>query len=264
MSDIEIINELSRRWRKSGLFPGDTFLLHSSLKRLFFEFKKKKIDISVDLIIDSFLNAVGKNGTIIIPFFNFNFIKDKFFSINSTPSHMGILTEQFRKKYSTFRTGHPIYSFGVLGKNEKYFENVDNFTAYGEESPFGILKKLNGKIAVLDLDDQNSMTFYHHVEHINNASWRYAKNFRGSYVDKNEKKTFREYSVFVRKLEADIQTYVNPAGALLWKKKLYRGDKPFEGTGLRVIETRAMCDFITEIIKKKKAKNLLYKVSKIK
>ena len=262
MDKKKIVEDLSGRWSRSGLFLGDTFLLHSNLKRLFFEFRKKKIEISVDLIIDSFLNVVGKNGTIIVPFFNFDFTKNNFFSIQSTPSQMGILTEQFRKKYSLCRTGHPVYSFGVLGKNEKHFENIDNFSAYGEESPFGILKRLNGKIAVLDLDDQNSMTFYHHIEQINDVSWRYAKNFKGLYVDKNGKKSIKEYSIFVRKLELNIQTDVNPAGALLWEKGLYRGNKPFEGTGLRVIESRTMCDFITEIIKKKDARGLLYINSK--
>ena len=104
---------------------------------------------------------------------------------------MGVLTEQFRKKYSSCRTGHPVYSFGVFGKNKKYFENIDNFSAYGEESPFGILKRLDGKIAILDLEDQNSMTFYHHIEEINDVHWRYAKNFKGLYVDKMEKKQIK-------------------------------------------------------------------------
>lgn len=264
MDKVKIIDDLSDRWSRSGLSLGDTFLLHSNLRRLLFEFKKKKIEITVDLIIDSFLNTVGKNGTIIVPFFNFDFSKNNFFSIETTPSQMGILTEQFRKKYSSCRTGHPIYSFGVFGKNKNYFENIDNYSAYGEDSPFEVLKKLNGKIAILDLEDQNSMTFYHHIEEINNAHWRYAKKFEGLYVDKNGNKTKKEYSVFVRKLELNIKTDVNPAGDLLWKQGLYKGSKPFEGTGLRTIESKTMCDFVTEIIKNNNAEGLLYKTRKIK
>jgi aminoglycoside 3-N-acetyltransferase len=254
----QIIDDLSERWEKSGLSRGDNFLLHSNTRRLVSEFKKKNIPINIDIVIDSFLNVIGNNGTMLIPFFNFDFKKKKFFSIKTTPSQMGVLTEQFRKKYSSCRTGHPVYSFGVFGKNKKYFENIDNFSAYGDESPFGILKRLDGKIAILDLEDQNSMTFYHHIEEINDVHWRYAKNFKGLYVDKNGKKTNKEYSIFVRKLEHNVQTDVNPAGALMWKQGLYKGSKPFEGTGLRVIKSRAMCDFITEIIKKNNAKGLLY------
>lgn len=258
MSKTEIIDDLANRWSKSGLLAGDTFLLHSNLRRLILEFKRKKIEISIDIIIESFLSAIGKSGTILVPLFNFDFINNFFFSILSTPSQMGVFTEQFRNKYAYCRTGHPVYSFGVFGKNSKFFENIDNFSAYGEKSPFGILKRLNGKIAILDLDDQNSMTFYHHIEEINNVHWRYHKDFEGLYEEKNGKKMNKKYSIFVRRLEINARTFVNPAGKLLWQQGLYQGSKPFEGSGLRVIEAKKMCDFITDIIKKNNAKDLLY------
>ena len=54
-------------------------------------------------------------------------------------------------------------------------------------SPFGILKNIGGKIAILDLDDQSSMTFYH-IEELNKVDWRYFKKFKGVYVDKKIKK----------------------------------------------------------------------------
>ena len=90
---------------------------------------------------------------------------------------MGLLSEFFRKNFSTIRTGHPVYSFGAYGKKANFFKNINNFSAYSADSPFGILRKLDGKIAILDLDDQNSMTFYHHIEEQNNAHWRFLKKF---------------------------------------------------------------------------------------
>jgi len=51
-------------------------------------------------------------------------------------------------------------------------------------------------------------------------------------------------------------------GELLWKEGLYKGDKPYEKSGLRVINARNLFDFVTEIIKKGKALNLLYKIEK--
>ena len=41
---------------------------------------------------------------------------------------------------------------------------MNNISAYYEESPFAFLARVEGKIASLDLEDQGSMTFYHHVE----------------------------------------------------------------------------------------------------
>ena len=260
MHKNNIIDDLSERWDRSCLSKGDTFLLHANIRRLLLEFKNKKIEINIDLIIDSFVNVVGDNGTILIPFFNFDFTKTNYFSIENTVSKMGILSERFRTKYSKYRTCHPVYSFGVYGKKKNYFSNIDNYSAYGESSPFGILKNLNGKIAILDLEDQNSMTFYHHIEEINNAHWRYFKKFKGVCENKNGIKENKEYSIFVRKIELKVQTNVNPAGELLWKNGLYEGSKPFTGTGLRVIEMKPMCAFISEIIKKNEANGILYKI----
>ncbi len=260
MSKIKIVEDLSKRWENSGLSLGDSFLLHSNIRRLLLEFKKKKLDINADLIIDSFLNVVGKNGTILIPFFNFDFPKTNYFSLENTASQMGALSERFRVKYSQLRTGHPVYSFGVYGEKKEYFENIDNYSAYSEDSPFGVLKNLDGKIAILDLEDQNSMTFYHHIEELNNVNWRYFKKFKGVYVDKNGVKQEKEYSIFVRKIELKIQTHVNPAGELLWKNKLYSGSEPFSGTGLRVIKMKPMFNFISDLIKKDKALGVLYKI----
>lgn len=254
-----MLNRLSERWNSSGIEKGDTILLHSNISRLLFEFKSKGIKLDLKMIINSFLNCIGKNGTLLIPLFNFGFANGEDFDINSTPSKMGILTEFFRKNYNITRTGHPIYSFGVVGSKHNEFLNLDNYSGYAEDSPFGVLKNLNGKIAILDLDDQNSMTFYHHIEEINNVKYRYFKEFSGNYIDKNQKKNIKTYSLFVRKIDQGIKTHVNPAGELLWKEGLYKGDKPCVNSGLRTIKSKELFEFISAIIKSNRAENILYK-----
>ena len=42
---MNIIKELSLRWQKVGISAGDTILLHSDIKRLLMEFKKKNVKI---------------------------------------------------------------------------------------------------------------------------------------------------------------------------------------------------------------------------
>ena len=97
MNSNDILSNLTERWEKSGLKKGDTFLLHSNSKRLLLEFKKKNFKIDLNDIIKSFLNVIGDEGTIVFPFFNFDFVNKKSFSINSSPSKMGALSEYFRK-----------------------------------------------------------------------------------------------------------------------------------------------------------------------
>jgi len=119
---------------------------------------------------------------------------------------------------------------------------------------------LNGKIAVLDLPDQHSMTFYHHVEEMQEVDYRYHKKFTADYTDESGNSESRTYGLFVRNIEKGVLTHVNPAGALLWENSLYSGHRPNVDSGLRVISARKMYDFVTDLIMSGKAKNALYRI----
>ncbi len=256
-----IIDDLSYQWSLSEVNRGDTILLHSNLRRILLKLRKLNLKKNLnETVIKSFLNLLGEEGTLIMPLFNFDFTKGKIFDINKTKSQMGVMSEEFRNNFSEIRTGHPVYSFGIFGKKKNLFKNLDNFSAYSEESPFGILKKINGKIAVIDLEDQHSMTFYHHIEEVNNAHWRYHKIFKGDYVNIKREKSLKKYSIFVRRLDRNIITFVNPTGRLLWKENIYKGFAPGVKTGLRTIESKKMFDYVSQIIKSNRGKNLLYKI----
>ena len=158
-----MIEALTNEWKESGVQEGDTLLVHSNIKRTFRRYLKSGIRLSSHDILDSFINAVGSSGTLLFPLFNFDFTKGISFDINNTPSHMGSLTEAARMHPLAVRTGHPVYSFAAIGAKSKYFADIDNFSGYGDDSPFAVFREMGGKIAILDLPDQNSMTFYHYV-----------------------------------------------------------------------------------------------------
>lgn len=251
---------LANEWRKAGVQDGDVLLIHSNIKRTLSRYIKQRIKISPQDILESFLIAIGSSGTLLLPLFNFDFTKGVPFNIFSTPSKMGALTEAGRLYPLAVRTGHPIYSFSVIGHKAEIFRSVDNFSGYGNDSPFALLRKMNGKIAVLDLQDQNSMTFYHHVEEMNEVSYRYHKKFAGEYTDVLHKTETKTYGLFVRNLEQGVLTNVNPAGELMWQNGLYSGFRPNEGSGLRIVSAQKMFNFITDIILAGKAKNILYRI----
>lgn len=260
----KVVNDLAERWGNSGIENGDILLLHSNAKRLIMEFKRKKINLEISDIIDSFLRILGKNGTLIMPLFNFkDFIRNNFFSIKKTVSGTGLISEKFRTKYNVLRTKHPIYSFAVYGKEKIKFKK-DNFSAFGKDSPLNTLTELNGKIAILDLSENNSMTYYHYIEEMHNINWRYHKIFSGTYEDEKGFVKKKEYSVFVRDLKNRIITNVNPVGEILWEKKIYNGSRPFSNTGLRVAKAREIYDLVSEIINKNQAKGILYDTSETK
>lgn len=256
MENCAIIENLAERWLCSGVVEGDTLLVHSNIRRTLVEFRKEGYQITPDDILKSFLYALGSNGTLLLPLFNFDFTKKIPFNIKNTISQMGALTEAGRLYESSVRTGHPIYSFAAIGYNAKVFENVDNESAYSEDSPFGILRRLNGKIASLDLEDQNSMTFYHHVEEVKKVGYRYFKNFTGLYKDLSGIETQRTYEIFVRDIDKGVVTNVNPAGELMWKSGIYRGFRPNHKSGLRTINACDMFEFVSDLISRGLTDNL--------
>jgi aminoglycoside 3-N-acetyltransferase len=251
---------LTNAWRTAGIARGDLVLIHSNIKRTLRALKAETPAATPRDVLDMFLDAVGPDGTLLLPLFNFDFTKGAAFDIRSTPSQMGALTEAARLHEGAVRTGHPIYSFAAIGAQAGAFAAINNESGYGADSPFGMLRQMGGKIAVLDLDDQNSMTFYHHVEEMQGVPYRYFKTFMGEYVDQAGAPSMRACKLFVRDLDADVLTDVNGCGELMWQARLYRGERPLTGAGLRVIDASAMFDFVSCIIEAGQAHGLLYSV----
>ncbi len=255
-----MIETLADEWRGAGVQGGDVLLLHTSIKRLFKRYREKGVTLKREDILESFLSAVGPTGTLLVPLFNFDFTKGGAFDIRNSPSHMGVLTELARQYPNSIRTSHPVYSFAAIGARAKEFEGVDNFSAYDNDSPFAILLRMNGRIASLDLSDQDSMTFYHHVEEMHKVDYRYLKEFTGSYTDMSGHTELKTYGMNVRDIDKGVITSGNPAGDLMWEAGLYSGNKPHEGCGLRTILAKDMYNFLSDIIKSGKAKNNLYRI----
>jgi len=255
-----MIQILANEWREAGVQEGDVLLVHSSSKRTIQRYRDEGKELSPQDILESFLLAVGPTGTLLLPLFNFDFTKGVPFDIRNSPSQMGALTEVGRMHPLAVRTGHPIYSFVSIGSAADKFQGVDNVSGYGSDSPFALLRDLNGKIAVLDLPEQNSMTFYHHVEEMHEVEYRYHKTFEATYTDETGHASLKSYGLFVRNIEKGVLTHVDPAGNLMWENGLYSGSRPNTGSGLRVVSAQKMFSFVSNVIESGKAKNTLYRI----
>ena len=175
---------------------------------------------------------------------------------------MGSLTELARLKAGKSRSGHPVYSFCAFGKYADHISKINNRSAYGKDSPFAFLHKIKGKISILDLEDQDSMTFYHYVEEACQVKYRFMKNFSGHYIDKSGTTTMQTYSIYVRDLEKNVLTDVNPAGEEMWKEGIYKGFAPGINSGLRTASAEKIFNFVKEKIDSGKAEGLLFNYSK--
>ena len=170
---------LKNRWSQSGLKKNENILLHSSFKRTFNDLKEEGYKFNPEDILDSLLDLVTPDGTLVLPTFNFDFNTIKKYDYYNTKSQMGIVTELARQRSDFTRTLNPVYSFAVYGKDAYKFENIDNVSWYSKESPFKIIHKDNYKICIIDLEERNSQTFAHYCEEYFQVPWRYYKEFSG-------------------------------------------------------------------------------------
>ena len=233
-------NYLNLFWSSGGLKRDDNVLIHSNLKNLILFLKKEKLSFKVEDIIYNLLDYLGPKATLIFPTFTFNFTSSKFFSVSKSKSEMGIMSETARKLSENNRTWHPIYSFAILGNVPKDQILKNNYSALGEDSMFGWLIKNEGKIAVIDLNDQECMTMYHHIEEINNVDWRYFKYFEGLYEDWNFKKKKVKAKTFVRKDKNKIITDVSGMQKYLMDRNYYFCQNNHSVKGIRSIDSNVI------------------------
>ena len=256
-----ITKQLSKSWKESGLRKGDLVLLHSDIKRTLYYYSNKKISLKPEDIFLSLLDAIGEEGTILFPCFDIEVSENKIFNIKESKSKMGILSEIARNYKNSYRTKHPIYSFTVIGKKKNLFYTCDDFTGVGSGSPFDVVYKNNGKIAVLNLSETKSMTFYHYVEKMHDVDHRHTIKFNVNYIDNDNNRFKKKYGYYARKRDEGVKTYLEPMSILLWKKKLYKGNKYNVGNGLRTIMAKNVYEQTSKIILSGLSKGMLYKLN---
>ncbi|HCJ12178.1 MAG: hypothetical protein A2Y14_05875 [Verrucomicrobia bacterium GWF2_51_19] len=253
---MTLLEQLADSWRSSGVESGDMLLLHSNISGLLQRvYKRHGVFLKADEVIDSVLLALGSEGTLLLPLFNFDFCAGSPFDIRQTPSQMGALTEAARKRPACVRTGHPVYSFGVLGAKASRFQGLANVSGCGPDSPFAILLAENGKIGALDIDDQHCMTFYHFIEEREHVDYRFSKTFSGAYTDASGNTSQKSFSLYVRK--ANVETCLSPMEQLLWSRGLYNGHRPNEGNGLRTIPAKTLAEETQVVIRSGQADRFL-------
>ena len=156
--------------RDAGINNGDMVFVHSKVSAFgkLLAFDKNFL---MQSLIDSIKDAVGSDGTIIMPTFSYSFDKNEAFDVNNTQSTVGALTEFFRKRQDVIRTIHPNHSVAIWGNNKYELSKISEDT-FDENSIFGKLHKLNGKTVFFGAPFQ-SCTFIHYIEQMHKVPYRY-------------------------------------------------------------------------------------------
>ena len=245
--------QLAEDFRLLGVAAGDTLLVHSSYKSF------GGVDGGPQAVIDALLEVLGEDGTLVMPTFNFNFCKGADWDVRETPSQMGFMTNLARLDPRATRVFHPIYSFAVIGKHAEAFGEIRDKSSYGANSAFAKLRELEGKIMVVGLSYNDSMTFFHHIEEMEGVDYRYLKDFTGNITDWDGNTTVDTYQMLVRNLETGVETMVDPMGALMEEAEIIKSRKIGEAD-VKLMKANEVYEFTVSEMKRNPY--LLYEIKK--
>ena len=245
--------KLVEGFRDLSVEGGDTLLVHSSYKSF------GEVEGGPQTVIRALEAALGPEGTLIMPTFNFDFNKGVPWDVRKTRSKMGALTEVVRMDPRAKRVFHPFYSFAVLGKHAEMLGSLRYKSAYERNSVFGKLRDLDGKIMVIGLSYNDSMTFFHHIEQMEGVDYRFLKQFTGEVTDENGNTYTDTFEMLVRDIDKGVMTMVDPMGALMEEAGVIKSARIGEAD-VKLMKANEVYEFTAREMKRDP--HLLYYVKK--
>ena len=172
---LKSTSKLISLFKRLNLKKNDNIIFHSNISGLYQYEKKININIC-KLFLKTILNYIGKEGTLLIPTYNYNFTKGKTYERNKTDCQVGLLGNILLKKFYKSRTYDPVFSHLVFGKLKKDLFNCDYKESFGDRSIFSKIIQKKFKI-VCFCCSVNNITFIHYIEKkilklINNRQFR--------------------------------------------------------------------------------------------
>ena len=203
ISKKEIINSL----KKLKIKKNDIVMIHGDAN-ISSQLKGKNLNAKLKNTFELIIRYLKPNGTLLVPTFTPSFTKTKRFDKIKSKSEIGIFSEKFRSIKNVQRSFHPIFSFGVVGKNQKQLLNTNVEDCFGAGTFFDLLYKNNAKIICFGCGF-NEITFTLFVEQSLNVKYRYFKYFKGIKSLKNKKiETKVRYFVRDLKRKTDLNLFL--------------------------------------------------------
>jgi len=190
-------------FRRVGIEHGDTIFVHACLETVGQPKGCFTNDQTSEFLLAALQEAVGDNGTILVPTYTFSFCEQELFDVQNTPTRGGDWStsveflEYFRKLPGVIRSRDPIHSIAGRGpKASELLIGISN-SCFGKDSVHARLRDVGGKICLIGVGLDES-SFRHHVEEVVGILARYKKLFTGYIRDNGQtRKTGWVYNVRV-------------------------------------------------------------------
>jgi len=138
---------LSASFTAAGVRPGGVLLVHSSLRAC------GPVPGGADTVIDALLDAIGPEGTLVIPTLSYLFTtrEEPRFDVRTTPTNLGAIPAAALRRSGALRSLHPTHSCAALGPRAAAVTGSHDRddTPVGPNSPFAHVRSLGGQVAFL-------------------------------------------------------------------------------------------------------------------
>lgn len=177
---------------------GDVVLVSSELLKIMWMCRNLSEKFQPDALLERLQDIVGKEGTILISTYNFDFSNKGFYDYNTSKSTVGFLGNTALARADFKRTRHPLHSFAVWGRDQELLCSMENVDSYAGDSPFSYLLEHQAKEIGLGIEYIQAFTFIHFVETQAKVPYRFHKTFEGTYVAPDGSQEIRRYTSNVR------------------------------------------------------------------
>lgn len=191
-----------------GITKGDTLFIHSNIGFFGRMENVKKPEELCDGFLKALQEAVGEEGTVVVPTFSYSFCHNEVYDAKMTPTTCGMLPEYMRKQGNVIRSNDPNFSVAAVGKLAQYYTENPAHESFGEGSFWERFLENKGKILCMNMDCGS--TFVHYIEHLNQVPYRYNKAFNGVWIDENgeEKRDYFVHYVCSMEKPEDVAYFV--------------------------------------------------------
>ena len=187
---------------EAGVEKGDTIFVHSDAGAALGAGNIFRPKETLDELIACFVEAVGPQGTFVVPAFNYDFCNGKPYSHEKTPSQVGLLSNHALGDRRFVRSFHPIYSVAATGAGAQEITAGVSKSSFGEGSIFHRLHAKNAKLVFFNVSFYYC-TFIHYAEQKIGVDYRFLKSFTGM-VSAGGKEYSDTFDFYARYLDRDV------------------------------------------------------------
>ena len=189
MNTFNLKGIFKEHFEKLNLKKNEHVVIHSDLST--FGIMDKKI---YKVVLDVLIKLIGKNGTIIMPSYDFNNKKNYIYNYKKVNKNNGRLVNLFSKKSNIKKSKSLIHSHLGLGKKSYILNKSKINKSFGKNTDFEFFIKEKFKLLLLGCKPSIGATIFHHFEYEAKVPYRKEITISKNYmINKNIKKIYYQY-----------------------------------------------------------------------